>query len=100
VACINFDGAIPQTYKICLCPSRTKVVGELVKIDWNLLSGTASLDELSDLICLELTPFIIGVGHVIAEKLAECRIIIRRDERKDFNVHGASSTAKTAWPVR
>jgi hypothetical protein len=98
VARVDFDCAVSQGYQVCICPSRVKEVGELVRIDWDFLGSATGLDELTNLVCLEIAPFIIGVGDVTADKSPEVGIVIRRDQRKNFNVHDVSSTAESASP--
>src|ERR1700731_1597093 len=66
-----FDGVIPQTHNVCVCPARVKEAGELVRVDWDFPGVSSSLDEFSNLLLLEIQPFIIGCGYVLAENCPE-----------------------------
>ena len=72
-----FDGTIPETYNVCHSPSRPEKDGELVRVNWNPLHLPARLQELSHIVCLEIEPFIVGVGYVIAEHIPEGGIVVR-----------------------
>src|ERR1700685_4483558 len=74
-----FDGVIPQTHNVCICPARVKEAGELVRVDWVFPSIPASLNEFSNLLVLEVEPFIIGCGYVVAENCPEGGVVVRRD---------------------
>jgi hypothetical protein len=79
-----FDGTIPESYSVCHCPSRVEIPGELVRINWNPKHLPARLLELSDLVRLEIEPFIIGVGNVVVENIPEGGVIVRRQDREEF----------------
>lgn len=75
-----FDGRVPESYNVCHSPSRPQITGELVRVNWYPLYLPARLFELSDLVCLKIEPFIIGVGYVVAEKVPEGGIVVWRKD--------------------
>lgn len=76
------DGKVPETYHSCICPTRNKEAGELVRMDWNQFGSSSDLSEFSDLLRLAIGPFIEGVGHVVTDDATEGGVVIRRDVGK------------------
>lgn len=69
VSRIFFDGEMAKRGSICICPTRAKKSGVLVRTDWDLPCGHPALPVLNNLLRLELGPFIEGVGDIITNDL-------------------------------
>jgi hypothetical protein len=96
VPSVFFDGEISEVYKtraVCIYPTSVKKSGELVRIDWHPSDISPGFVEISNLLRLELEPFIIGIGHILVDEFPEGGIIVRRDLGKNLNVDHPLSPA-------
>src|SRR5271154_7088982 len=56
-----FGNESEKTREVCILPTRVQEPGELVRVNWDPLGCPASEIEFSNLLRLELEPFIKGV---------------------------------------
>jgi hypothetical protein len=89
-----FDDASAKAREVCVLPVRVQERGELVRVDWNQSGCPAGLSEFSNLLCLEIGPFIEGVGNVVTENGPKGEVIVRRDLGKVLDVHSGRSALK------
>jgi hypothetical protein len=59
---------VPQAVECVICQDRCTVSGELVRLDLNIPDFISGHSELQRLLCLEIEPFVIGVGNVRAKE--------------------------------
>jgi hypothetical protein len=83
---VFFDSEIPKTNNVCIRPARSQKTGELVRVNWDLFGVSACLIEFSNLLRLELEPFIIGCGYIVTDDLPEGGIVVLRDYGKHFEI--------------
>jgi hypothetical protein len=81
-----FDGTIPESYNVCHSPSRMEKPGELVRVYWHANYLPSRLQELSNVVRLEIEPFIIGVGYVTTENIPEGGIVVCRQDSDRLGV--------------
>ena len=74
-----FRGEMKHPDRICSYASVSTILGELVRIDIDLLDIEAGAHALKFLLRSELEPFIIGVGKVRAVETAKGIVIMRED---------------------
>jgi hypothetical protein len=72
-------GKVPQTVECVICPDRSAVPNELVRLDLNIPDFIPSHSELKRILCLEIEPFIIGAGNVRVKETAKGIVVLRLD---------------------
>jgi len=65
------ESEVSKPVKVCLVPMRREPDGEIIRVDFYSPSGMASPSDHMGLLLHELTPSIIGVGKIRAEKTLE-----------------------------
>lgn len=81
-----FSGEVEKTEPIRSYPTRSTIAGELVRIDLNLPHIEPHHASLAFLVSVELEPFIIGVGKIIAQKTAEGIVLHCVDKRQEVGL--------------
>jgi hypothetical protein len=81
---------VVETVEVSICPMRPEVVGELVRLDLDILVGVPFGGDVVKLIQMELRPFIIGVGAVAVEDCPEGLVVLRRDMNREEKGHWCS----------
>ncbi len=91
-------GKIPQTVECVICPDRRAVPGELVRLDLNIPHSMSRHGELQRLLCLEIEPFIMGVGNVRVKEATKGIVVLRLNEGLKNVGHDFRSLDRVATP--
>jgi hypothetical protein len=86
VPCGLFLDEMQQVERIRSYATRAAEPGELVRIDLDFLDVVADLPALKFLNCMELEPFIIGVGKVRAIETAKGLIVTSGDQGQKISL--------------
>lgn len=84
-------GEIVERVRSVLSPMRRGPLDELVRVRFDTANSDPVSDDLKSAICMELEPFIVGVGEIWTEQTLEGFKVFQGDKRQVIGRHDVRS---------